>query len=85
MLKTERINLKALITPEQEKYDRDEMNIRLVIGLDPMKIYTEDDFSNNTTFKRALLILYLECFSANLPNLRINPHIEYDGLPNRVA
>ena len=75
---------KHMTAYEQEIYDQDELNIRMVLHLDPDYVYTHMDLEEPETLERALILLCQARFGADEPHLRISPHIKYDSFPPNI-
>lgn len=70
---------------EQENYDQDEMNIRLLLLLNPNKVYEELDLRNPDILGRALRLLYRARFGQEHESQRLSPHINYTALSGKMA
>ena len=70
---------------DQESFDQDEISLRTLLGLDPDRVYTIEDLTDEEVHDRALRLLYRARFGQLNEYARISPHINYDQLDRTVS
>jgi hypothetical protein len=78
-------NFRRLEYADQEQFDQDEMNLRLILSLSPDRVYTMEDLNDKDVLDRALRLLFINRSGQENLSMRISPHIKYDKLPTSVA
>jgi len=76
---------RKLVTKEQEMFDQEELNLRLLLQLSPEYKYTTEDLRNHNVLDRALRLLLSQRSGQDMYSMRVGPHIKYNKLPSRVV
>lgn len=74
-----------LTLAEQERYDQEEMNLRYLLSLSPIKTYVIEDLQDVHVLDRALRLLFHRRYGEEKQFMKISPHINYDKLPGQVS
>ena len=74
-----------LETDQLEMFNQDLLNLRLLLQLDPNRVYILEDLEDQDVLARALRLLYDSMFGIKKSDIRLSPHIVYDKLPASVA
>jgi hypothetical protein len=76
---------KKMSTMEQEAFDQDSFNLRMLLSLSPHHHYTLADLQDSETFHRGLRLLFSRRVGREEQSMRLGPHIRYDKLPLKVV
>ena len=77
--------LKNKTVTEQEMFNQEELNLQMIIDLDPLKVYTNTDLNDVAILKNVLILLCQARFEAEAAHIQITSHINYDALSHQIA
>jgi hypothetical protein len=80
-----RNDYKKMPVAEQEAFDQEDMNLRMLLQLSPTHVYTLEDLEDHDILDRGLRLLFSQRVGREHRSMRLGPHILYDKLPTKVA
>lgn len=82
-LKDTEKNLKPIFFTDQQRLNQEELDIRLLLDLDPNNFHTDIDLDDTETLRKRpdFCCARRAFFGAEAPYLGVPPHINYDALP----